>query len=47
VEHICVESNQYVFIGKETYLVGGDGLLMPLRKEQPPPDLRHFNPTRK
>jgi hypothetical protein len=47
VEHICVESNQYVFIGKETYLVDGDGLLMPLRKEQPPPDLRHFNQTRK
>jgi hypothetical protein len=47
VEHICVESNQYVFIGKETYLVGGDGLLMPLRKDQPPPDLRHFNQTRK
>jgi hypothetical protein len=47
VEHICVESNQYVFIGKETYLVGGDGLLTPLRKDQPPPDLRHFNQTRK
>jgi hypothetical protein len=47
VEHICVESNQYVFIGKETYLVGGDGVLMPLRKEQPPPDLRHFNQGRK
>jgi hypothetical protein len=47
VEHICVESNQYVFIGKETYLVGGDGLLMPLRKDQPPPDLQHFNQTRK
>jgi hypothetical protein len=47
VEHICVESNQYVFIGKETYLVGGDGLLMPLRKDQPPPDLRHFNQARK
>jgi hypothetical protein len=47
VEHICVESNQYVFVGKETYLVGGDGLLMPLRKDQPPPDLRHFNQARK
>jgi len=47
VEHICVESNQYVFIGKETYLVSGDGLLLPLRKDQPPPDLRYFSQTRK
>jgi hypothetical protein len=47
VEHICVESNQYVFIGKETYFVGGDGHLMPTKKDQAPPDLRYFNPSRK
>jgi hypothetical protein len=47
VEHICVESNQYVFIGKETYFVGGDGHLMPTKKDQVPPDLRYFNQSRK
>jgi hypothetical protein len=47
VEHICLESNQYVFFGKETYFVGGDGHLMPTKKDQAPPDLRYFNPPRK
>jgi hypothetical protein len=32
-----------IAIGKETYWLSGDGgLLMPVRKDQPPPDLRHF-----
>jgi hypothetical protein len=30
-------------IGDQNYVVGGDGLLMPVRKGQPPPDLRYFN----
>jgi hypothetical protein len=38
----CVDDNQHVQVGKEDYLVGGDGLLMPVRKGQAPPDLRHF-----
>jgi hypothetical protein len=29
-------------INKENYLVSGDGYLMPARKNQAPPDLRHF-----
>jgi hypothetical protein len=47
VESICPESNNYVFIEGETYLTGADGKLMPSRKDQPPPDLRHFNQPQK
>jgi hypothetical protein len=39
----CEEDNVHVRIGNDDYLVGGDGLLMPVRKGQPKPDLRHFN----
>jgi hypothetical protein len=29
-------------IGKENYFLSGDGLLMPAKKDQPPPDLKYF-----
>jgi hypothetical protein len=38
----CEEDNQHVQVGKEDYFVGADGLLMPVRKGQARPDLRHF-----
>jgi hypothetical protein len=41
-EHNCGESNDYIFIEGETYLIGIDGKLMPSRKGQPAPDMRHF-----
>jgi hypothetical protein len=41
-ENNCVEGNVYVTINKQVYFVGSDGHLMPLKKDQPPPDLRHF-----
>ena len=41
-EFVCQEGNAYVTIGKELYFMGADGLLMPTRKDQPPPDPRHF-----
>jgi hypothetical protein len=41
-EDSCAENNKYVFIRGESYLKGADGNLMPTRKDQPPPDLRHF-----
>jgi hypothetical protein len=31
-----------VAIGKEAYLLSSDGMLMPVRKDQLPPDLRYF-----
>ena len=46
-ENNCVEGNQHVTIGKDSYLLSADGHLMPTKKGQPPPDLRYFNPARK
>jgi hypothetical protein len=47
VDHICAENNEYVFIEGETYTRGTDGKLTPTRKDQPPPDLRHFSQSPK
>ncbi|HEY7299593.1 MAG TPA: hypothetical protein VH684_16930 [Xanthobacteraceae bacterium] len=41
-ENNCTEGNSDVVIGKDQYLISGDGYLMPLTKDQPPPDLRYF-----
>ena len=41
-EYVCSENNRHVQIGSENYVLGADGLLMPTRKNQSPPDLRHF-----
>ena len=38
----CYENNDYVEIGKETYKISDDGYLVPIKKDQPPPDLRFF-----
>jgi len=46
-EAICAEGNNHVGIAGETYFLSADGLLMPTRKDQPPPDLRHFKQTQK
>jgi hypothetical protein len=42
-ENNCTEGLNDVFIGNEQYMLSADGLLMPLKKGQPPPDLRYFN----
>ena len=44
-EHLCAENNQYVTLGDEVYSID-DGFLSPTRKDQPPPDLRYFTPSR-
>lgn len=38
----CAENNPHVVIGNETYMLSADGLLMPTKAGQPPPDLRYF-----
>jgi hypothetical protein len=43
----CSEDNRHVTIGNEDYLINGDDLLMPVKKNQPPPDLRYFPQTPK
>ncbi len=42
LETICGEVEPQVKIGAEDYYVTYDGVLMPTRKDQPPPDLRNF-----
>jgi hypothetical protein len=42
-ENNCTEGNNDVVIGSESYLLSADGYLMPVKKDQPPPDLRYFN----
>jgi hypothetical protein len=46
-EFYCVEGNVHIVIGKENYYLGADGLLMPTKKDQAPPDLRYFKQSRK
>jgi hypothetical protein len=43
-ENSCVEGNQHVRIGEDSYMLSADGFLMPVEKNQPPPDLRYFKP---
>jgi hypothetical protein len=47
VEFYTVENNAQIMIGKENYFLSGEGLLMPAKKNQAPPDLRYFKPTAK
>jgi hypothetical protein len=46
-EAYCTENPTMVAIGGESYFLGGDGLLMPVRKGQAPPDLRYFKQSGK
>jgi hypothetical protein len=43
IESICAEENHHIMVGQETYFRSVDGILMPTRKDQPPPDLRNFD----
>jgi hypothetical protein len=47
VESSCSEGNPHVRIGKESYMLGAEGVLMPAKKGQKPPDLRYFNQPQK
>jgi len=43
----CMENTNQIVIGKENYFLSADGLLMPAKKDQTPPDLRYFKPPPK
>ena len=45
LEFYCTENNNQIVIGNDNYCLSGDGMLMPTRKDQPPPDLRYFKRT--
>jgi hypothetical protein len=44
-EFYCTENPSMIAIGKDNFFLSGDGMLMPVRKDQPPPDLRYFKQT--
>ena len=46
-EYYCGEANAQIALGKDNYFLSADGLLMPTRKDQPPPDLRYFKQTQR
>ena len=41
-EYNCTEDNRWVSIGGELYLADGEGYLMPIQKNQPPPDPKYL-----
>jgi hypothetical protein len=46
-ENSCTLGNDHVAVGTEDYMISADGYLMPVRKDQAPPDLRYFTRARK
>jgi hypothetical protein len=47
VEAICAEGSQHVRIEGQNFMLGAEGELMPARKGQEPPSLRHFDQLKK
>jgi hypothetical protein len=47
LQNICTVGNMHVQIGKEGYYLSADGLLMPTKKDQPPPNLKYFRQSQK
>jgi hypothetical protein len=46
-EAVCAENNPHVVIADEPYMLSADGMLMPAKKDQAPPDLKYFRlPTK-
>jgi hypothetical protein len=46
-ESVCIEYNAQIFVGKENYFLTAEGLLMPAKKGQKPPDIRYFDESQK
>ena len=44
-EHYCHVTNRNLVLGGEAYRLNEENLLMPTKKDQPPPDLRFFTPA--
>jgi hypothetical protein len=47
IEYYITEANAQIVIGKENYFLSAEGLLMPAKKDQAPPDLRYFKQIKK
>ena len=46
-ETVCAEANPHLEIAGQGYMLSADGLLMPAKKDQVPPDLRYFKQIQK
>jgi hypothetical protein len=46
-EYLCREATDRIYLGRDAYAVSPDGKLMPVRENQPPPDLRYFKQPQK
>ena len=46
-EYFCGENNNLVNIGTHSYYINFDGKLMPMEKDEPPPELRNFDQPKK
>ena len=44
-EHYCHVTTNRIVLGGQAYRLNEEGILMPTRKDQPPPDLRYFTQT--
>jgi len=44
-EHYCHVTNRNLVLGGEAYRLNEENLLVPTKKDQPPPDLRFFTPA--
>jgi hypothetical protein len=47
ITEACAGDNAMVRIGDDAFFMSQDGFLMPIKKDQRPPDLRYFKPTQK
>ena len=47
LEENCPAQTRLIQIGSELYFKGADDKLLPTRKDQPPPDLKYFDQTRR
>ena len=47
VEAICAEGSQHVRIEGKSFMLSAEGELMPAKKGQEPPSLRHFDQSKK
>ena len=43
-EIYCHVNNKRIMVGNENYRLDDEGVLMPTRQDQPPPDLKYFKP---
>jgi len=41
-EDNCIEGQAHVTIGNQVYFRSADGTIMPMKRDQPPPDLKYF-----